>query len=105
MDDPEIKQLVNEKVDAFWRGVEGGANKRGQVGVCFPLVSMSLMSYQIIVTFSEKRPRKSWFPGIMGEVSTNDDLSKRTYPSCSYVGGSSLGVMVAIYHIPYMNIE
>ena len=31
VDDKEITQLVEEKVDAFWRGVEGGANKRGQV--------------------------------------------------------------------------
>ncbi|KAI0784067.1 DUF1649-domain-containing protein [Abortiporus biennis] len=49
VDDPEIKQLVQDKIDAFWKGVEGGVNKRGQ----------------IIVTFSEKRPRKSWF--LIGE--------------------------------------
>ncbi|KAI9069687.1 DUF1649-domain-containing protein [Trametes sanguinea] len=30
VDDDEITQQVEEKVDAFWRGVEGGANKRGQ---------------------------------------------------------------------------
>ncbi|KAJ7878567.1 hypothetical protein B0H14DRAFT_2711484, partial [Mycena olivaceomarginata] len=29
--DPEMEQLVNEKVDAFWRGVESGISKRGQV--------------------------------------------------------------------------
>ncbi|CCM03816.1 uncharacterized protein FIBRA_05965 [Fibroporia radiculosa] len=29
VDDVEMKQLVDEKVDAFWKGVEGG-NKRGQ---------------------------------------------------------------------------
>ena len=34
VDDDEIKQLVEDKVDAFWRGVEGDANKRGQVRVC-----------------------------------------------------------------------
>ncbi|KAG5636259.1 hypothetical protein H0H81_008615 [Sphagnurus paluster] len=28
--DPEMEQLVNDKVDAFWKGIEGGANKRGQ---------------------------------------------------------------------------
>ncbi|RPD54505.1 DUF1649-domain-containing protein [Lentinus tigrinus ALCF2SS1-7] len=49
VDDEEIKQLVEDKVDAFWKGIEGDANKRGQ----------------IVVTFSEKRPRKSWF--LMGE--------------------------------------
>ncbi|KAI0779051.1 DUF1649-domain-containing protein [Trametes elegans] len=49
VDDEETAQLVEDKVGAFWRGVEGGANKRGQ----------------ILVTFSEKRPRKSWF--LMGE--------------------------------------
>jgi len=49
--DPEMEQLVAERVDIFWKGIEGGANKRGQ----------------IIVTFSEKRPKKSWFQVYMGE--------------------------------------
>ncbi|EDR10726.1 uncharacterized protein LACBIDRAFT_315433 [Laccaria bicolor S238N-H82] len=49
--DPEMEQLVSEKVDTFWKGIEGGVNKRGQ----------------IIVTFSEKRPKKSWFQVYMGE--------------------------------------
>jgi len=49
--DPEMEQLVEERVDTFWKGIEGGANKRGQ----------------IIVTFSEKRPKKSWFQVYMGE--------------------------------------
>jgi len=31
--DRETEYLVNEKVDAFWRGIEGGANKRGTVSV------------------------------------------------------------------------
>jgi hypothetical protein len=29
--DAGMEQLVNEKVEAFWKGIEGGANKRGQV--------------------------------------------------------------------------
>ncbi|KAJ7290288.1 autophagy-related protein [Mycena rebaudengoi] len=49
--DPEMEQLVNEKVDVFWRGIESGASKRGQ----------------ITVTFSEKRPKKSWFQVYVGE--------------------------------------
>ncbi|KAI0640313.1 autophagy-related protein [Trametes polyzona] len=49
VDDDDITRQVEEKIDAFWRGVEGVPNKRGQ----------------IVVTFSEKRPRKSWF--LMGE--------------------------------------
>ncbi|KAJ7689779.1 autophagy-related protein [Mycena rosella] len=49
--DPEMEALVNEKVDAFWRGIEAGVSKRGQ----------------ITVTFSEKRPKKSWFQVYMGE--------------------------------------
>ncbi|PFH53521.1 hypothetical protein AMATHDRAFT_137607 [Amanita thiersii Skay4041] len=49
--DPAMEQLVNEKVDTFWKGLESGMNKRGQ----------------IIVTFSEKRPKKSWFQVYMGE--------------------------------------
>ena len=31
VEDESIKQLVDEKVNAFWKGVEGDANKRGQV--------------------------------------------------------------------------
>ncbi|KIM77101.1 hypothetical protein PILCRDRAFT_825637 [Piloderma croceum F 1598] len=46
-----MEQLIAERVDTFWKGIEGGANKRGQ----------------IIVTFSEKRPKKSWFQVYMGE--------------------------------------
>jgi len=49
--DPEMEQLVREKVDAFWKGIESGASKRGR----------------ILVTFSEKRPKKSWFQVYMGE--------------------------------------
>ncbi|KAL6304037.1 autophagy-related protein [Sparassis latifolia] len=49
VDDPDMKELVENKVEAFWKGIEGVANKRGQ----------------IIVIFSEKRPRKTWF--MMGE--------------------------------------
>lgn len=48
----EIEQLVKEKVDSFWKAMEGGPNKHGQV----------------VVTFSEKRTRKSsWFQVYMGE--------------------------------------
>jgi len=51
--DPGIEILVDEKVDAFWKGVDGGASKSGQ----------------IVVTFSEKRPKKStWFQVYAGEV-------------------------------------
>lgn len=36
--DPEMEQLVTEKVDIFWKGIESGANKRGQVS--FSLLSI-----------------------------------------------------------------
>ncbi|KAM6501013.1 Autophagy-related protein 1010 [Amanita muscaria] len=49
--DSEMEQLVNEKVEAFWRGIEIGFDKRGQINVFF----------------SEKRPKKSWFQVYMGE--------------------------------------
>jgi len=50
--DYEMEQLIADRVDALWRGIENGTNKRGQ----------------IIVTFSEKRARKSsWFQVYMGE--------------------------------------
>ncbi|TDL19377.1 DUF1649-domain-containing protein [Rickenella mellea] len=48
--DPKAEELVNEKVDAFWKGIEGGTSKSGQ----------------IFVTFSERKAKKTWgFP--MGE--------------------------------------
>ncbi|KAF9218642.1 DUF1649-domain-containing protein [Gyrodon lividus] len=49
--DSEMEQLVNDKVDIFWKGIESGSNKRGQ----------------ILVTFSEKKPKKSWFQVYVGE--------------------------------------
>jgi len=49
--DKGMEQLVDDKVEAFWKGIEGGANKRGQ----------------IVVTFSEKKPKKSWFQVYTGE--------------------------------------
>lgn len=50
--DEGMEHLVDEKVEAFWKGIDGGVNKRGQ----------------ITVTFSEKRPKKSWFQVYAGEV-------------------------------------
>ena len=29
--DTQVEMLIDEKVDAFWKGVENGTNKRGQV--------------------------------------------------------------------------
>ncbi|ESK88730.1 duf1649 domain protein [Moniliophthora roreri MCA 2997] len=43
--DPEMEALVSDKVDAFWKGVERGMGKRGQ----------------ITVTFAEKKNKKAWF--------------------------------------------
>uniref|UniRef100_A0A8H7Y4A8 Autophagy-related protein 101 n=2 Tax=Psilocybe cubensis TaxID=181762 RepID=A0A8H7Y4A8_PSICU len=43
--DPQIEQLVYEKVDAFWKGIEGGPSKRGQM----------------VVTMAEKKVKKTWF--------------------------------------------
>jgi hypothetical protein len=48
-----MESLVDEKVDAFWKGVDSGASKSGQV----------------IVTFSEKKQKKTtWFQVYAGEV-------------------------------------
>ncbi|KAI0051231.1 DUF1649-domain-containing protein [Auriscalpium vulgare] len=42
--DPEIERLVDEKVGAFWKGMESGAYKRGQ----------------ITITLSGKQQKKAW---------------------------------------------
>ncbi|KAI0826313.1 hypothetical protein BC629DRAFT_1690476 [Irpex lacteus] len=52
VDDMEINQLVDSRVDAFWKAMEGGIHRRGQISV----------------TFSEKRPRKTWFISAEEEV-------------------------------------
>jgi len=49
--DREMEQLIADRVDTLCKGIESGTDKRGQ----------------IIVTFSEKRPKKSWFQVYMGE--------------------------------------
>lgn len=57
----EMEQMVDEKVNIFWRAVEtipsasaGAGRSREKKG-------------QIEVTFSEKKPKKSWFNVYMGE--------------------------------------
>lgn len=76
-----MESLVDEKVDAFWKGVDGGASKSGQ----------------IVVTFSEKKPKKTtWFQVYAGEV-------RFFLPLCSpaasdnITGGSPMGAMVLWY--------
>ena len=74
-----MESLVDEKVDAFWKGVDGGASKSGQ----------------IIVTFSEKKPKKTtWFQVYAGEV-----RSPSPHPSAGcllllFIGRDSMGTMV-----------
>ena len=77
--DPGIESLVDEKVDAFWKGVDGGASKSGQ----------------IIVTFSEKRPKKStWFQVYAGEVRLSSHPSVPQLLITVFTGGDSMGTMV-----------
>ncbi|KNZ77901.1 hypothetical protein J132_03177 [Termitomyces sp. J132] len=65
--DVEMEQLVNDKVDAFWRGIEGGASRSGQVPLLPQPTSCRAHHPQIKITFSEKRPKKSWFQVYVGE--------------------------------------
>jgi autophagy-related protein 101 len=71
--DTAMEQLVSDKVEAFRRGIEtqSGYNKRGQVDLRDFLLQSSITNgthcQQINVFFSEKRPKKSWFPVYMGE--------------------------------------
>ncbi|KAG6377992.1 hypothetical protein JVT61DRAFT_14789 [Boletus reticuloceps] len=116
--DPEMEQLVNEKVDVFWKGIESGSSKRGQV--LHRLFSSTICSFidqrdaplprtpfcarpcqaQILVTFSEKKPKKSWFQVYVGEEDVpweqwsvapfipRSILTQRSFPS-RYPTGSS----------------
>ena len=70
--DTAMEQLVRDKVEAFRKGIEtlSGSNKRGQVnwGICLlSLTTKGMHCQQINIFFSEKRPKKSWFPVYMGE--------------------------------------
>lgn len=37
VDDQEVDQLVQQRVDTFWKAIEGGMSKRGQVSLCSTL--------------------------------------------------------------------
>ncbi|EJU02520.1 DUF1649-domain-containing protein [Dacryopinax primogenitus] len=52
VDEPEIDNIVNIKIDQFWKTLESSANSRAQM----------------IVVFSEKRTKKSWFTSNEEEV-------------------------------------
>jgi autophagy-related protein 101 len=76
---PGIEKLVEDKVDAFWRGMESGANKRGRVRILvYTLPHFGELYSKIVVTLSEKQQRKTWI-GYTYEV-----RSKFTqYSSCT----------------------
>jgi len=74
-----MENLVDEKVDAFWKGVDGGANKSGQ----------------IVVTFSVKKPKKStWFQVYAGEVGLLILFGNPSRLPSFLPGGNSMGAMV-----------
>lgn len=87
-----MEQLVNEKVDVFWKGIESGTNKRGQVTRCmFSIHDLSLPlscvhDVQILVTFSEKKPKKSWFQVYVGE----EDVPWEQWSVASFIPHSIL---------------
>ena len=63
MDNEDIEQLINDKVNVFWKVVESGSNKRGQVRLPFrdaavAAITLHFFETQISVTLSDKRPRK-----------------------------------------------
>ena len=59
-----MEQLVHDKVENFWRVIQADSTRRGKVRhePCGGLVFMFIhLMHQITVTFSEKRPKKSWY--------------------------------------------
>lgn len=74
-----MESLVDEKVDAFWRGVDSEASKSGQ----------------IIVTFSEKKQKKTtWFQVYAGEVHLSSSPVHPPAPHRRSTGGGPMGTMV-----------
>jgi autophagy-related protein 101 len=66
--DPNVQRLVEEKVNAFWKGLESVALKRGEVRFISllarragrVLIDWSLNRVKIAVTLSKKDQRKAW---------------------------------------------
>lgn len=56
-----------DKVAAFWKGIENGASKHGQVSKEGSVAGGAHTTCKISVTFSHKQPRKSWFQVYMGD--------------------------------------
>ncbi|KAI0066729.1 DUF1649-domain-containing protein [Artomyces pyxidatus] len=56
--DPGIERLVEEKVEAFWKGMENGANKRGQITVT--LSGKHQKKSWIGITYEEEVPWEQW---------------------------------------------
>jgi len=52
VDEPDIDNLVNIKIDLFWRTLESSASSRAEM----------------VIVFSEKRTKKSWFSSNEEEV-------------------------------------
>ncbi|KZT51596.1 hypothetical protein CALCODRAFT_460254 [Calocera cornea HHB12733] len=78
VDEPEIDNLVNIKIDSFWRTLESSANSRAEM----------------VIIFSEKRTKKSWFSSneeeipwekwvIDAQLATRTEPSQRNSPSNS----------------------
>ncbi len=60
--DQDTERLVNDRVDTFWKAIEGGANKRGQVKSCNSHPTNTAHPIlQIVVKMSEKKVKKNWF--------------------------------------------
>jgi hypothetical protein len=55
-----MEQLVEEKVDAFWKGLENVALKRGEVRRRLYFRGPGYILFKISVTLSKKDQRKAW---------------------------------------------
>ncbi|THH20185.1 hypothetical protein EW146_g1124 [Bondarzewia mesenterica] len=53
--DPDMERLVEEKVDMFWRGMENGAHRNGQLSVTFSRKDQKKKSW-IGITYEEEVP-------------------------------------------------
>lgn len=78
VDEPDIDNLVNIKIDLFWRTLESSANSRAEM----------------VIVFSEKRTKKSWFSSneeeipwekwvIDAQLASKADPAQRNSPSNS----------------------
>jgi hypothetical protein len=74
-----MEQLVEEKVDAFWKGLENVALKRGEVRWRLHFRGADYILFKISVTLSKKDQKKAWLGITTYEVCQHSTVSRHGF--------------------------